>query len=172
MKIGLGVVGAVLVLIVAVLGWLGALGSVAVIEREMGPYRFVYVQEASSDSAKVGELTHALGERLEAAGFTQRRAAQEYYPTGRGIQNQIGFMVDRPVGLDVLGMETFFREVPAQRFMVVSFPYRNRLSFAVGAMRALPALRAHRAQQKYAEPSTMVILEGDRILYLESISPA
>ena len=88
------------------------------------------------------------------------------------IVNQVGFMVERRVGLDVLGMDTFFREIPAQRFMVVTFPFRNRLSFTVGRMRAERALRAHRAQQKYAETSTMVISGEDRILYLESITPA
>jgi len=171
-KIILAVLGAVLVVILGVLGWLGALSPVSVVEREMGPYQFVYVQEASTDPAKIGELTRTLAERLEAAGLTQRKPAQEYYATGRGIQNQIGFVVEQPVSRDVLGTETFFRPIPAQRYMVVSFPFRNGLSFAVAEARVGPAFRAHRAQQKYAETSTMVILDGDKILYLEAIAPA
>lgn len=172
MKIVLGGLGAVVVVVLGALGWMGALGPVSVVEREMGPYQFVYLQEASADPKKIGGLTHALAERLDAAGIALRKPAQAYYPTGRGIQNQIGFMVEQPVGPGVLGTETFFMPIPTQRYMVVSFPFRNRLSFAVGAMRVAAAFEAHRAQQKYAEGGTMVILDGDRILYLASISPA
>lgn len=172
MKIVLGALGALLVVILSVLGWLGALSPISVAEREMGPYQFVYVQEASADPAKVGELTVALGERLDAAGIAARKPAQEYSPAGSGMQNQIGFMVEQGVSRDVLGTDTYFRPIAVQRYMVVTFPFRSRLSFAVGAMRVGPALEAHRKQQKYAETGTMVILDGDRILYLEPISPA
>jgi hypothetical protein len=171
-KIVLGALGAFLVIALAVLGWLGALSPVAVVEREMGPYQFVYVQEASADPAKIGQLTHALAERLDAAGIAARKPAQEYSPAGRGMQNQVGFMVEQSVNRDVLGTETYFRPIPAQRYMVVSFPFRNRLSFAVAQLRVGAAFEAHRQQQKYAATSTMVILEGDRILYLEPIAPA
>ena len=172
MKKALGGLGVVLVVALAGFGWLGGLSPVAVVEREMGPYQFVYLQEASTDPAKIGELTRTLGDRLEAAGIVARKPAQEYYPMGRGLQNQIGFMVEQPVNRDVLGTETYFRAVPLQRYMVVSFPFRSRLSYLVGQFRVGPALAAHRAQQKYAETSTMIILDGDRILYLEPISPA
>ena len=172
MKIVLGALGALLVAALGVLGWLGALSPVSVVEREMGPYQFVYVQEASTDPAKIGKLTHDLAERLDAAGIANRKPAQEYFPQARGMQNQVGFIVEQTVSRDVLGTETFFRPIPAQRYMVVTFPFRNRLSFVVGQVRAGPAFEAHRKQQKYGETSTMVILDGDRILYLEPIAPA
>ena len=172
MKIVLGALGALLAVMLAVLGWLGALSPLSVIEREMGPYQFVYVQEASTDAAKIGEITHALADRLDAAGIAARKPAQEYYASGRGLQNQIGFIVEQSVNREVLGTDTYFRPIPAQRYMVVTFPFRNRLSFMVAQVRVAPAFAAHRAQQKYAETSTMVILDGDRILYLEPISPA
>ncbi len=172
MKIVLGALGALLVVILSMLAWLGALSPVAVVERDMGPYQFVYVQEASADPSKIGELTAALGERLDTAGIAARKPAQEYSPTGRGMQNQVGFMVEQSVNRDVLGTDTYFRPIPVQRYMVVTFPFRNRLSFVVAEIRVGPAFEGHRKQQKYAETSTMVILEGDRILYLEPISPA
>jgi hypothetical protein len=170
-KIVLGALGALLVVILAVLGWLGALSPVEVVEREMGPYQFVYVQEASTDPARIGALTVALGERLDAAGIAARKPAQEYAPTG-GMQNQVGFMVEQSVGRDVLGTDTYFRPIAAQRYMVVTFPFRNRLSFVAAEMRVASALAAHRKQQRYAETGTLVILDGDRILYLEPITPA
>lgn len=172
MKIMLGVLAAALVVVLGGLVWMGALRPVKVAERDMGPYQFVYVQEASTDAARIGELTDALGARLEAAGVTQRKPAQEFYPTGRGIQNQIGFLVEQPVDRNVLGPETFLRPIAAQRYMVVEFPYRNPLSFAVGYARVEGVLRKHRARNKYGQPGTMVILDGDRIVYLEAVVPA
>lgn len=172
MKILLAVLGALVVVVAAAMAWLGAFATLQVEERDMGPYLFVYVQDATGDFGRVGELTAALGKRLETAGFTARRPAQIYYPAGRGIQNQIGFVVDRPVGPEVLGSDTFFRPLPVQRCMVVRFPYRNSASFAVGASRVDPLLRAHREAKNYAETSAIVILDGERILYLQPIAPA
>ena len=106
MKMLLGALGAALVVVLGVLGWMGALSPVEVAERDMGPYQFVYVQEASGDHGRIDELTDALSQRLEAAGFDQRKPAHEYFPTGRGVQNKVGFLVQRMVSADVLGAET------------------------------------------------------------------
>lgn len=169
MKILVAVVGVVVLALAGALGYMGAFSSVKVEERDAGPYPFVYVQEASADPGRVRELTEELGARLEKAGYTSRRPAQVYYPVGRGIQNQIGFVVDRPVTLDVLGATTFFRPIPVERYMAASFPFRNPLSFAVAYPKVEAALAGYRKGKGYAETAVMVILEGDSILYLQRI---
>ena len=170
MKIVLAIVGGLVVVLAGLLGWMGAMSGVKVQEQDMGPYLFVYVQDPTTDFSKVGQLTEALGQQLDAAGFTQRQPAQIYYPTGRGIQNQIGFVVDRTVPLGVLGAEAFFRPVPVQRYLVARFPFRNPLSFRVGYYRVEPALQKQRRQKNYAETSVTVILDGDSILYLQPVA--
>jgi hypothetical protein len=154
------------------LAWLGAFAPVQVDEQDMGPYLFVYVQDPTVDFGRIGELTEALGARLQTAGVTNRKPAQVFYPAGRGIPNQIGFVVDRAVGNEVLGAETFFRPIGVQRCAVARFPYRNPASFIVGYFRVDPALRKHRQAKKYAEGSVMVILEGDTIVYVQPAAPA
>ena len=171
MKLALAIVGGLLLAIGVFLGWLGAFSVVTVQEQDLGPYSFVYVQDTTTEFRKVGQLTKALGDRLDAAGFPQRQPAQIYYPTGRGIQNQIGFIVDRTVPFELLGAETFFRPIPSQRYMVARFPFRNPLSFLVGYFRAGPALAEYRQQKGYAEGYTMVILEGGSIVYLQPVAP-
>lgn len=170
MKILLGALGAALVVVLGVLGWMGALSPVEVAERDMGPYQFVYVHETSTDHDKIGQLTDALGTRLEAAGVAQRKPAQEYFPNGRGMQNRIGFLVEQTVGPDVLGPETFFQVIGTQRYMVVEFPFRNPMSFVVGHLRVSPAFEAHVRKHSYAPAGAFVILDGDRILYLSPIA--
>lgn len=173
MKILIGVLAALAVVIGGGLAWLGAFSPVQVQEREVGPYSYVYVLEPSADSGQVGPLTEALGRRLETAGFRDRRPAQVYYPQGRGIQNQIGFMVDRaPPANEVLGADTFFRPIPVQRYLVARFPYRNALSFMVGGARVDAAFAERRAERRYAETQVIVIRDGDSILYLQPIEPA
>ena len=170
MKIALIVLGGLLVAVAGLLGWLGALTGVQVSEQDLGPYPFVYVQDTTTDLKEVWQLTDALGERLDAAGFTQRQPAQVYYPTGRGIQNQIGFIVDRTVPFELLGAEAFFRPIPVQRYMVVRFPFRNALSYVVGGFRVEPAFAAYRKQKNYAETHALVIHEGGSILYLQPVT--
>lgn len=172
MKVLLLVLGVIVVTAAGALFWLGAFAAVEITEREAGPYPFVYIPETSTDVGRIGEITQALGERLERAGFTQRRPAQVLYPAGRGIPNQIGFVVDGAVSNEVLGPDTFFRPIPVQRYMAATLPFRNRLSFMIGDLRVEPALREYRAARKYADTSTMVILEGDSILYLHPVEPA
>lgn len=170
MKITLAVLGGLLVVVAGLLGWLGALSPVQIQEQDFGPYAFVYVQDATTDFKKIGQLTAALGERLEAAGFKGRRPAQIYYPKGRGSQNQIGFVVGRTVPIEILGSDTFFRPIPTQRCMAARFPFRNPLSYIVGYFRVDPAFAAHRKRKNYAETSAMVIHEGDSILYLQPVA--
>lgn len=168
MKMALKVLGVVLVVIVGVLGWMGVLSPVNVAESEMGPYPFVYVQEATADPKRIGELSTALAKRLDAAGFTDRKPAQVYFPAG-GAQNQIGFVVNGTVGVEVLGADTFFRSIPQQRYAVVKFPFRNRLSFIAGAMRVEPALHEHINRKQHSDSGAIVILDGNTILYLEPL---
>lgn len=169
MKILIVVLATVLIMLVGLSVYLGLFSSIKLEEQEMGPYPFVYVQEASTDFGKIGQLTEALGERLETTGYTNHKPAQLFYPTGRGGQNQIGFVVDRPVGLDVLGAEIFFRLIPSQRYAVVRFPFRNPLSFMVGYFRVDPAFKEYRKTKGIPETSAMVILDGNTILYLQPL---
>lgn len=170
MKIPMIVISVLLAAVLGGLAYMGQFGTVTVEERDAGPYPFVYVQEASSDFSTIGQRTEVLGQRLEEAGFKQRKPAQIFYPAERGIQNQIGFVVDRAVPLDMLGPETFFRPIPAQRFIVARFPFRNSLSFRLGYSRVDQALEAYRGAKGYDETSIIVILEGDSLLYLQPVN--
>jgi hypothetical protein len=171
MKILLLVLAVLAAAIVGGLAWLGAFTGIAVEERDMGPYGFVYVQEASDDFGRIGQLTEALGARLEQAGLRERKPAQVYFPAGRGIQNQIGFIVEQKPVNEVLGAETFFRPIPVQRYMVARFPFRNPMSFMIGGARVSGAFERHRAARKYGETQALVILDGGTILYLQPIEP-
>ena len=171
MKVTAIVVGVLALVLGGGAAWLGMFGKVTVAEADQGPYAFVYVQEPSVDFGKIGEITKELDARLELAGIGNRKPAQLYYPAGRGIQNQIGFVVDKAMGQDVLGITTFFRNIPAQRYVVARFPFRNPLSFIAGHLRVASKLAAYRKAHGIPETNSMVILDGDTILYLQPVTP-
>lgn len=162
---------AVAVAVVGAAAWMGLFVAVSVAEENLGPFPFVYVQEPSTDFGKIGDITETLGAQLEAAGVAVRKPAQIYFPSGRGIQNQIGFVVERAQAQEVLGINSFFRNVPAQRYAVAKFPFRNPLSFLAGYYRVGPKLKAYRKDKGIAESSTMVILEDGFIVYLQPVVP-
>ncbi|HUS23968.1 MAG TPA: hypothetical protein VM369_03395 [Candidatus Binatia bacterium] len=172
MKTAMVVIAAVVLLLVGALAWMGVLGGLPVEERTMGPYPFVYVQEASTDFQKIGRLTAQLGQRLEDTGFRERKPARVYYPPDRGIQNQIGFVTERAVTRATLTADEYFRPIPEQACMVASFPFRNSMSFRLGAWRAERAFAAHRESRRYRSTSVIVIQDGSRILYLQPIEAA
>lgn len=170
MKIAAIAAAVVAAIVAGLAAWLGMFGEVEVSERNMGPYAFVYEQEPSTDFGAFGAITEDLGERLEAAGIKSRRPAQVFFPPGRGIQNQVGFVVEGSVGANLLDVDTFFRNVPSQRYAVFRFPFRNSLSFLAGYFRVEPALEEYRKARNIANGSTMVILDGDSILYLQPLT--
>lgn len=170
MKIAAIAVAVLLAVVAGLAGWLGMFSSVTVVEADMGPMSFVYVQEASTDFGKIGELTTELGERLDQAGVTDRKQAQLYFPAGRGIQNQIGFVIEGAIVPGVLGATTFFRKLPLQRYAVVRFPFRNSLSFIAGYFKVGSTLHSYRKSKGIPDTHSMVILDGDTILYLSPVS--
>lgn len=170
MKIIAAIAAVLVAAIAGGLAWLGMFTTIEVQERDMGPYPFVYVQDTTTESGRIAELTRALADRLGKAGVAPGKPAQVYYSQGRGIQNQFGFVVDRPLGAEALSADTFFRTLPRQRCLVVRFRYRNPVSYAIGGMRVESALRDYRRARGYADTHAIVILEGDSILYLQPIA--
>jgi hypothetical protein len=167
MKILIGVLAVLALAVLGLLAWMGAFGRVNVVEQELGPYPFVYVQDTTTDFGRIGELSAALDARLAAADFRVRRPMQVYSPVSAGVPNQIGFVVDRTATIDFLGPDTFFRQVPMQRFAVARFPFRNRFSFLVAHGRAESALEKHRTAKGYREAPAIVLLEGTTITFMQ-----
>lgn len=168
MKTAWMVIAVLLAVVFGALAWMGAFNSVKVVETDMGPYSFAFIQDPAGSPAAVEGPLKDFDERLDAAGYGQRRSAQVYFPAG-GVQNQFGFVVDRTVSADILGSNAFFMVVPAQRYTVARFPYRNGLSYAFGERKALGALAGYRKEKGYPSAWTMVIREGDSIVYLQPV---
>jgi hypothetical protein len=164
MLISGGLIAAVLI---AAGTYLGLFSGFAVTEGEPGPFVFVYREMRGTSMSEVGKITSDLNAILEDRGI-RRRPLDAFFPDGSA---QIGFEVTGAdeTTLAALGPAMKRREVAAERSMTVTFPWRNRLSFIVGAMKTDPAFAKYRAQHGLAKAEAYLLNAGDTILYFQPI---
>jgi len=146
--------------------WLGAFGEVAIEERPIGPYAFVYRELPNATPADVGRVTDALVEELRATGATGLRPLGVYEPDGSA---QIGVAVGG--GLDKLASlhDVRTRELRAERGLVAEFPWRMPLSFMVSYVRVNPAFERYREARGYGPAPAWVLLDGATIVNMMPI---
>jgi len=151
--------------------WLGAFARIRVEERVAGPHRFVYRTLRGTSPREVGRITDEVAAALRAAGAKPVQPLDLYYPQGSGNENEIGWTVDDTDAARVAapGAALVQRTLPAEPAMTVRFPWQHPLSYAVGALRVIPALRAHRELHDYQDGPSYTLHEGDTILYVQPI---
>jgi hypothetical protein len=141
---------------------------VSIAERDTGPFTLVYRDMSAGDMKKVGAITTDLDKLLQSNGVTNRKPLDVFYPDGHG---EIGFAVEGVSSqqLSTLAPESRVREIPAQRCMVVEFPWRNRASFMVGYVNVDPALAKYRAAHGYRKVEALALNDGKVIVYMQPI---
>jgi len=151
--------------------FLGAFTRVRVEERSVGPHHFVYRTMHGADPVQVGLITDQVGEALRAAGVTQLQPLDLYYPEGSRERNEIGFAVGEADAARAASLDASFlqRTLPAEAALTVRFPWKHPLSYVVGALRVIPALRAYRAANGYQDGPSYTLHDGDTILYVQPI---
>ncbi len=160
-----------LVLAVIVLGvaaYMGSFQRIDIIERDEGPFTFLYRDMAAGDMSKVGDITTALNAELESRGFAHRKPLDIFYPDGRG---EIGFVIEdvSPDRIAALAADSRLKEIPVQRYMVTEFPWRNRMSFLVGYFKVDPALASYRERHGYRKVEALALNDGHDIVYMQPI---
>jgi hypothetical protein len=163
--------GAALAAAVGAAAWLGAFTRIAVEERVVGPYPFVYRTMAGADPRRVGEVTDEIARALDAAGITQRQPLDLFHPERASEPNEIGFAIGvADTGkLAALDASLLQRELPAAPSLVVEFPWRHPASFVVGYFKVAPALKLYREQHGIRESPSYTVNLGDTILYVQPI---
>ncbi len=163
-------VGVILIATVAlgVAAYMGAFHRVAITEQDRGPYTLVYREISASEMSKVGEITTALDSLLEGAGIVRRKPLDVFFPEGR---EEVGFAVESATAdqLAILKDKAKVTEIPAQRFMVAEFPWRNRASYLVGYIKVDPALAKYRSAHLYKKVEALALHDGRAIVYMQPV---
>jgi hypothetical protein len=162
------IVLALVLLVGSYLAWLGAFRPVAIEERAIGPFVFVYRELPDANPAKIGQVTAQLERELREAGVDEVKPLGVYAPDGT---SQIGVAVpeDARPRLAALG-DVRVRELYAERGLVAVFPWRSPLSFMVSYLRVNPAFERYREAHGYDVSPAWVLLEGETIVNMMPVA--
>lgn len=158
--------------ILSYLTYLGAWRQVRIVEREEGPFLFVYEEVQGTDQQRIGAATLQLQARLRSAGVAAEGPFDIFQPAGAGLPNEIGFVISEREGEKLVSLKGLLqRKIPRQRYMATEFPLRNRLSFIVGYIKVDPALALYRQQHSYDSALAIARNDGKTITYLQPAIP-
>lgn len=171
LRIGI-VIGTVVVALVVFAIYMGAFRRVQIVERDEGPFLFIYRGVKGVDQGTIGAVTTELHGVLTTAGVEGMRPLDIFHPPADGLLNEIGFEIPISEAPKLLTVQGFSRKtIPRQRYMATAFPFRNRLSFMVGYVKVDPALKAYRQQKLYGAAWAIARNDGDTITYLQPAIP-
>jgi hypothetical protein len=171
MLVKAGIVFVILCAVLVVyLMYLGALRSVQIVEREEGPFLFIYREVPGTDQRRIGKATTELHADLESAGVRTMRPFDLFQPQDSKLPNQIGFVIPESDSAKLVSLKgAIQRTIPRQRYMATDFPFRNRLSFIVGYIKVNPALAKYRSEKSYGPTYAIARNDGELITYLQPI---
>jgi hypothetical protein len=170
-KIGL-VFGICCIGVLLYLAYLGAWRQVRIVEREDGPFLFVYEEVQGTNQQRIGAVTLELQGRLRSVGVPAEGPFDVFQPPGTQLPNEIGFVIPEREGAKLTSLKELSRRViPRQRYMVTEFPLRNRLSFFVGYFKVDPAFAEYRKQHSYDSALAIARNNGKTITYLQPAIP-
>jgi len=167
----------ILIVIIAVaalsyLSYMGAFATVKIVEKEMGPFYFVY-EPYKGDYAKVGPVMDKVYNRL-ASEFNIKpiRGMGIYYSDPKttkpaDLKSEVGFLLERSDALqaDVIMKKMKVRIMFPKKYITAEFPMKNKMSIIIGIMKAYPKLGEYMKANGYKPVPSIEIYEKDRIIY-------
>ena len=168
LKITLAIIGIVVALVVGLLSYLGGFSTITIEEKQMGPFYLVYREMKGTDMSQIGIITNELNDVLVKKGYATHKPFDVFYPDGHA---EIGFEVDEAEYSRFSAADTSYlsKEIPGQRFMTTTFPWKMVMSYMVGFMKVDPALEAYRKQHGYRKTWAATRHDDDIITYLQPI---
>ena len=151
-------------IIIAYLLYMGAFLPIAIEEKTMGPFHFLYKEINGKDFSLVGKTTTEIATELKQYNFTNQRPMQIFYPDEEKKLAEIGFIVEEKVN-DLANIQS--KILPATLCMTTTFPWRNSISFVFGFMKVDPALQNFRNSKNYKKTEAIGLLDGDTVHYLQ-----
>jgi hypothetical protein len=173
MKKLLVVVSVFVVVIGALLGYLGFFSTYTVVEREMGPYRMVY-EDFTGPYEKTGPVMDRIYQSLKDDGIETFKGFGMYYDDpaqvpGEKLRSKVGSIVEEKDWQKLAALKKRYTTIdfPLSRCVVVEFPYRSILSYMIGPMKAYPLLGEFMNTNNYQADYGLEIYDvpGKKIYY-------
>jgi hypothetical protein len=144
LKYLLGVLVILIVAIVGFLAYLGAFSSLEVTEKVTGPYNMAYV-DFTGEYAKTGPVFSQVFTIANQAGLKSTKGIGIYLDDPKVTpkekqRSQIGVVVEKEelAKISLLKDKLKIKHLPAADSVVIAFPLKNILSYMIGPMKAYP----------------------------------
>lgn len=165
----------IFILAVFLLFYLGAFTSLAVQEKTIGPYTFVY-EKITGDYSKSGKVMQDLYYRLKGEeGIETFKGIGIYYDDPRFVakdklRSVAGCVLEKNDYHKILNLRLKGYKImnhPQRMSLVVEFPYKNMASIYVGMARAYPLLNKYIKENNYklGQATEIYDLEAKKIIY-------
>lgn len=156
------------IVLCALLVYMGGFNSIVIAEQNKGPFTFVYRNVKSADMKKIGEVTSSIDSLLKSRRINERRPLDIFHPDG---SSEIGFVVEDASieALEEIRRTENVKHIPVRLYMVTEFPWRNPMSFMIGYFKVDPALTTHREKYGYVKTEALALNVGDTIVYMQPI---
>lgn len=159
----------------AVTALVGGFATLAVEEREVGPFGFAYVELFGADFAQVADLSGGVRARLIEAGIEPGPPMAIFY--GDSLEgtrpNEVGVLLDpEQLGaVSALESDLETRTIPRAVSMTTSFDGSSGVAYVVGYFRAESVLGEYRDARRYRREPLVVIERTDHIEYVQAAVP-
>jgi len=177
MKKIFGIIAIILILVLAFAYYIGAFAPIEINEDTMGSYTIAY-QEHIGDYKLIGPVMDEVYQSLTADDIITTEGIWIYYddPTTTPIQerkSEAGSIIpdSQLPKLKELTKKYQIKKIPEQNSIVVEFPYKNKLSIIVGAIRVYPMMMKHMEEKNYGPSPVMEVynLTEGKITYIRPI---
>lgn len=175
----------ILILILAFLGFMGYMGMLTpgdVVEKEMGPYTYVY-REFTGPYNETGPVFDKVFKEIEAEGIQTTRGIGIYYDDpstvpAEKLRSHVGVIIEPKDSerLDEIKDKYNVGKINRGKAAVFTLPIKNSLSYMIGPAIAYPTLMSYMTEKQYRMTIPLEVYDMDAeevyyVMMIETSSP-
>ncbi len=173
------VLGILIVLMMAFLGYMGVFSTLKVTEREMGPYTIVY-ERFVGEYKDTGKVFDKVGKAVKGEGIETVNGLGIYYDDPKvtpkdKLRSDCGVVLEsKDVAKAAMLKAKKFNvmTLPKKMCLVAEFPIRNVISYMIGPSKAYPALTKYAEEKSYKMAITYELYDmpANKIYFIMEIA--
>jgi len=163
------------ILLVGFLNHLGIFKKVEVIEKEVGPFEFIY-KDYVGDYSKSGPIFDEVYKTLIINNINTTKGLGLYYDNPQTTPKEkcrakVGVVLKEEDYQKFESIKDQYGRMTVEKTKAITteFPYKNKMSFFIGVIKAYPTLMKYAQEKGYNTPVAIELYESDKIIYMMEI---
>ncbi|OGJ52156.1 hypothetical protein A2335_02490 [Candidatus Peregrinibacteria bacterium RIFOXYB2_FULL_32_7] len=166
---------AVVVIMFVFLSYFGAFEKIEIVEKEAGPYNFVY-EDHTGAYIDIGSVFDEMEGRLNEDGIEYVASLGIYYdnPTQvaeENLRSKGGYILSDEMYAKVEALNTYKRmKIEAKKYITIEYPYKHTITMMFAPMRVYPKFAAYLKKKGYRQEGlALEMYEDEKISYMMEI---